>query len=111
MYIDELSESFEMSRVEMILKELMAERDDLTEKALSSDELTAYVGWIIERYSQKYAHHAIGDLPAFNNRTDIASFTKELSENLTDAKLSHGFPKHWLFRAMRISCCQDRRSQ
>lgn len=80
MYSEELSDSFEMSRVELILKELMAERDDLTEKVLSSDELTAYVGWIIERYSQKYAHHAIGELPAFNNRTDIASFAKELSE-------------------------------
>ena len=63
MSIDELSDSFEMSRVELIRKELMEERDDLAEKVLSSDELTAYVGWIIERYLQKYAHHAISDLP------------------------------------------------
>lgn len=81
MIVNKLPDDTEMSRVEIILKETMEEREDIAGRILSSDELTDYIAWLTERYSQEHPNHPVR-LPAFNNRTDIAALSEELSKKM-----------------------------
>ena len=79
MPFETLQEQTDMSKVEQMLKEFMAERSDVAGKILSSDELLAYIGWVIERYTRKFGANVLNEMPAFTNRTGMAAFVAEIS--------------------------------
>ena len=62
MPFETLQEQTGMSKVEQMLKEFMAERSDIAGKILSSDELLAYIGWVIERYTRKLGANVLSML-------------------------------------------------